>query len=257
MNANRETIKVSAMIFDLDGTLVQTERLKALSYAKAAVELRPDLNEAEVVKAFKDVVGLPRHEVAQRLTERFDLAPAAAERKEELGVQAAWQVLVQLRLRIYQRMLDDRDTLLQHRWPHSLALLKRARQTGCKTALATMSHCEEVRRILEVLDLRESFDFIATRDDVEHGKPNPEIYTLISRELSVAPAECLVIEDSPAGVQAAVAAGMKVVALATPMTRARLHDLGLLPSEWIVDAPDDLLRTVADVFGCDPVGGGG
>lgn len=246
-------MEISAMIFDLDGTLVQTERLKALSYAKAAVELRSDLDGAEVIKAFKDVVGLPRHEVAQRLIERFDLAPAAAEQTEELGVQTPWQVLVQLRLRIYERMLHDPATLLQHRWPHSLALLRQARERGCKTALATMSRCEQVRRILVVLELRESFDFIATRDDVEHGKPDPEIYTLISRELAVAPAKCLVIEDSPAGVRAAVAAGMKVVALATPMTRAHLHDLGLLPSEWIVDAPEDLLRAVAELFGCDPV----
>ncbi|MGD8866914.1 MAG: HAD family phosphatase [Gemmatimonadales bacterium] len=256
MIGNRETIKLSAIIFDLDGTLVQTERLKALSYAKAAVELRPDLDEAEIVKAFKDVVGLPRHEVAQRLTERFDLATVAAEREEELGVQTPWQVLVQLRLQIYERMLDDPSTILHHSWPHSLALLRQARERGCKTALATMSHCEQVRRILDVLDLRGSFDFIATRDDVEHGKPDPEIYTLISRELAVAPAQCLVIEDSAAGVQAASAARMKVVALATSVTREHLHDLGLLPSEWIVDEPDDLLRTVDEVFGCEPAGGG-
>jgi beta-phosphoglucomutase len=64
---------IRAMIFDLDGTLVQTERLKALSYAHATVELCPyTLSEAEAVEAFKDVVGLPRREVAQALVERFD-----------------------------------------------------------------------------------------------------------------------------------------------------------------------------------------
>jgi phosphoglycolate phosphatase-like HAD superfamily hydrolase len=64
---------IRAMIFDLDGTLVQTERLKALSYARATVELCPyTLSEAEAVEAFKDVVGLPRREVAQALVERFD-----------------------------------------------------------------------------------------------------------------------------------------------------------------------------------------
>ena len=52
---------IQAMIFDLDGTLVQTERLKALSYARAAVELCPhDIREIDVVEAFKDVVGLSR-----------------------------------------------------------------------------------------------------------------------------------------------------------------------------------------------------
>ena len=56
---------IKAMIFDLDGTLVQTERLKALSYARAAMELCPySLSEADAVAAFKDFVGLSRHEVA-------------------------------------------------------------------------------------------------------------------------------------------------------------------------------------------------
>ena len=65
---------IRAMIFNLDGTLVQTERLKALSYARAAVELCPhELTEEEVIDAFKDVVGLPRWEVATALVKRFGL----------------------------------------------------------------------------------------------------------------------------------------------------------------------------------------
>ena len=55
---------IRAFVFDLDGTLVETEELKALSYARAAAELRPDLNEGEVTEAFKDLVGLSRQEVA-------------------------------------------------------------------------------------------------------------------------------------------------------------------------------------------------
>ena len=56
---------IRALIFDLDGTLVQTERLKALSYAGAAIELSPhQISEGQVVEAFKEVVGLARQEVA-------------------------------------------------------------------------------------------------------------------------------------------------------------------------------------------------
>jgi phosphoglycolate phosphatase-like HAD superfamily hydrolase len=55
---------IRAFVFDLDGTLVETEELKALSYARAAAELRPDLDEREVMEAFKDLVGLSRQEVA-------------------------------------------------------------------------------------------------------------------------------------------------------------------------------------------------
>ena len=66
------------MIFDLDGTLVQTEKLKAISYAKAAVELCPsELQEVQVIEAFKGVVGLPRREVGKRLVDRFGLETKA------------------------------------------------------------------------------------------------------------------------------------------------------------------------------------
>ncbi len=65
---------IRAMIFDLDGTLVQSERLKALSCARAVVELCSDeISETAVIEALKDVVGLPRRQVASVLVERFNL----------------------------------------------------------------------------------------------------------------------------------------------------------------------------------------
>jgi beta-phosphoglucomutase-like phosphatase (HAD superfamily) len=110
-----------------------------------------------------------------------------------------------------------------------------------------MSRCQEAQRVLEILDLREAFDFVATRDDVEHGKPNPEIYQLVARELGVAASECLVIEDSPTGVKAALSAGMHVVAVSTPFTREGLHRADLLPTGHIVDDPADLIQVVEHV----------
>lgn len=236
---------IQAMIFDLDGTLVQTERLKALSYARAAVELCPHtLSEAEVVEAFKEVVGLPRREVAQALVERFDLEEKARARVDKFGVSAPWQAFVQVRLRIYEDMLADPQVLRSNQWPHNVALLNEARRTGCWTALATMSRCEQARHVLGVLDLAETFDFIATRDDVEHGKPDPKIYQLVARELDVPPAECLVIEDSPSGVKAALAAGMWCIAVTTPFTRQRIHAERLLDEGWTVDDPATLTAVV-------------
>ncbi len=77
---------IEGVIFDLDGTLVKTEELKARSYAEAAVELRPDLEAAEVLQAFSQVVGRSRREVATTLLEAFDLSGPARERMEEFGV---------------------------------------------------------------------------------------------------------------------------------------------------------------------------
>ncbi len=236
---------IQAMIFDLDGTLVQTERLKAISYAHAAVELCPDgLTEAQVIEAFKEVVGLSRQEVAATLMERFGLEDAARARMAEFGVNTPWQGFVQVRLRIYEAMLADPEVLRSNRWPHSVALLHQARRDGCRTGLATMSYCAQVRRVLEVLDLSDAFDFVATRDDVEQGKPDPEIYLLVSCELDVPPDRCLIIEDSPSGVKAALAAGMWCIAVTTPFTHQAVHAERLLDERWIVDDPAALTAVV-------------
>jgi beta-phosphoglucomutase-like phosphatase (HAD superfamily) len=89
---------------------------------------------------------------------------------------------------------------------------------------------------------------VATRDDVEKGKPDPEIYNLVATELFVDPADCLVVEDSLSGVMAALSAGMKVVAIATPFTGQSLHASGLLPPDLIVDDSHLVAAAVARIF---------
>ena len=240
---------IKAVIFDLDGTLVQTEKLKARSYARAAVELCPnELSEQEVVGAFKDVVGLSRREVATKLVERFGLEQRARERMDDFGVGKPWQSYVQLRLAIYNDMLADPETILNNRWERAIALLERVRARGCKTGLATMSHCEQTRRVLNILGLNDAFGFVATRDDVDNAKPDPEIYHLVMKELGERPETSLVIEDSPAGVEAALSAGTTVIAVSTPFTRERLHALDRLPKNRIVDERDELMKVVEQLF---------
>lgn len=240
---------IEAMIFDLDGTLVQTEKLKALSYARAAIELCPhSITEDDVIEAFKSVVGLSRREVAIAMMERFGLEERTRQRQSELGVSAPWQVFVQIRLKYYSDMLADPNTIHSYQWAHNVALLHHARATGCKTGLATMAYCPQVTRILDVLGLTDAFDFVASRDDVNHGKPNPEIYQLVAHELQVAPRHCLVIEDSPAGVESAFAAGMNVIAVSTPFTREGLRLVDGLRSKWIVDDPERLMPVVHEAF---------
>jgi HAD superfamily hydrolase (TIGR01509 family) len=240
---------IQAMIFDLDGTLVQTERLKAISYARAIHDLCPNsVAEDEVIAAFKDVVGLPRREVALALVERFDLEQRAEEHLEEFGVASAWQAFVQIRLKYYAELLSDPQLLIDNQWPHNRELLRTARRQGCKTALATMSRCEQAMRVLDSLKLHAEFDFVATRDDVEMGKPDPEIYHLVAGELGVLEKECLVIEDSPSGVRAALSAGMRCIAVTTPFTENSIHEQGLLDERWIVDDPVELSSVVQDIF---------
>jgi beta-phosphoglucomutase-like phosphatase (HAD superfamily) len=235
---------IKAFLFDMDGTLVQTEILKAVSYAKSAHELQPSLREEEVIDAFKDVVGLSRKEVAQKLMERFNLEKEAGARMKTLNLQQPWQVLVQLRMEIYDSMISDPEILNKHLCPYNLGLLKWVRQNTYPTGLGTQSQRPETMRILEILDIKQDFNFIATREDVENPKPDPEIYNLLASELNVLPGDCLVIEDSASGVKAALAAGMRCIAVTTDLTREGVHKMGQPDGLWIVDSPPELLGVV-------------
>jgi beta-phosphoglucomutase-like phosphatase (HAD superfamily) len=113
-----------------------------------------------------------------------------------------------------------------------------------------MSFCTQVQRVLSILKLDDVFDFVASRDDVENGKPDPEIYLLVADQLGIPPSECLVIEDSPAGVKAALAAGMACIAVSTPFTKQALHATGIIDDRWIVDDPDTLLAVVDRTMAC-------
>ena len=85
-----------------------------------------------------------------------------------------------------------------------------------------------------------------TREDVKQPKPDPEIYLLAAQRLGVEPQDCLVLEDSPNGVRAGVAAGMNVIAVATPFTVAGLHTSQVLEHAWVVHEADQLLNVVQD-----------
>ncbi|MEZ4702285.1 MAG: HAD family phosphatase [Rhodothermales bacterium] len=230
--------QLSAVIFDLDGTLVNTERLKAQSYARAAQTLSATpIDEQVFFDAFEDVVGRSRHEVGEALMRRFQLEAGAQRAMGELGVASPLDAYLTIRLRIYDEILADPRIIPDNVFPHTLAVLRRAVEKGLATGLATMSHREQTHRILETLGLFDAFDVIATREDVERGKPDPEIYIHVARHMNRPPEHCLVIEDSVAGVEAGIAAGMTVVAVSTPFTKERLIQADLLPPEQLIHDP--------------------
>jgi len=239
---------VRAFIFDLDGTLVETEHLKALSYAKAAQDLCPDCaTEQEVLQAFKEVVGKSRHEVAQHIVEKFHLQDAASRRMNEFGVSTPWQTYVQIRLRIFDRMIEDPQTIRDSACSRTIDLLHRVRTMGCRTALTTASSCSRTQLMLRELGLRREFEFVATTDDVEHAKPDPEIYHLVLGELKLPPDECVALEDSLPGIQAAVAAGVPCIAVTTDFTRDVVHKACPVDPRWIVDDPAMLESTAMEL----------
>ena len=226
---------IEAIIFDLDGTLVQTEPLRALSHARTALALSTDsFSEADVFEACREWVGLSHVETVLGLMERFGLQEAARARMSEFGASAPWQVFAALDRRFYAEMISDPGTVCQAQMPHAVALLHDVRERGFRTGLATMSARAEVDRVLAALGLGQAFEFIATCEDVEDAKPDPEIFQLVARRLAVAPAACLVIEDSSAGVRAALAAGMECIAVPSGFARDPVDLARLLDPRWVV-----------------------
>lgn len=239
---------IRAIVFDLDGVLVQSEKLKAQAYAITVQQLR-GLSEPDprAIEAYRTVVGAAREVAAQFVVDELGLEPDLRPAMEEYRVSEPWQALTEMRTAIYNDMVADPQVLRDNQWPHTVGLLRLAKETGCRTGLATSSSRDMTLHALRALDVERSLDLVLTREDVQKPKPDPEIYLLAARRFDLSPKECLVIDDSPNGVRAGVAAGMNVIAFATPFTIKGLHDSQVLGHDRILHDSDELLKMVRRV----------
>ncbi len=100
------------------------------------------------------------------------------------------------------------------------ALLRDAQALGLGRAVASSSSCGWVDGWLRRHGIRHLLDVVVARDDVRRTKPDPELFLLAASRLGVEPHACLVFEDSPNGMRAALAAGMRCVAVLNALTRS-------------------------------------
>ncbi len=207
------------LAFDLDGTLIRSEELKAQSYAWAAAQLRPGIDRDEVEAAYGHLVGFSREQISRSLVDTFALAPEAIDHAS--GAEP-WQTYVGIRLQRYRAMLADGNLVRANTWPHAAALLHRARDLAERVALVTTSECWAATAVLDALDWHSYFDVVVTADDVPNVKPDPAGYRLALAKLGAHPEHALTIEDSPSGLRAALAAGIRPLAVPTGYTRDRV-----------------------------------
>jgi len=225
---------IKAIFFDLDGTLIQTEVLKANSYASALHELTyGEISKNSVLDIFNAFVGRSRQEVVLGLSEHFK--NTLRKHLDTDNTSVIGKQLIEKRLQIYHNILEDNQLLSKHFCPFTLGLFHRLHQDHFSVVLATMSHLPEAKKVTEAMGIYHKFDLVLTRDDVENGKPEPDIYLKAKTVLELETTECLVIEDSVNGILAAQNANMPVFAVTNSITRKSVHDCKLLQPDFIVD----------------------
>ena len=177
-----------AIIFDCDGTLADTMPLHYKAWRETLDALGCPFPEAQ----FYAWGGVPAREIIERLNAEHGLSlppMETAHRKEA----AYFLLLPQVR-------------------PIAEVVAEAARFRGvCPLAVASGGLRFVVEATLDTLGIRDWFEVIATADDVDRGKPNPDIFLFAAQRLGVTPADCVVYEDAPAGWEAARRAGMPVV----------------------------------------------
>ncbi|WP_298394977.1 HAD family phosphatase [Sphingobium sp.] len=214
---------IRAVIFDMDGTLLETEAVHRNAFAQTAQALGWPMSDALLLS----MVGIHRDENERMLAEHmgpdFPLARFYAD--SDALFEAAVDAGIPLR-------------------PGALLLLDHLAQAGIAMALATSTAAPYAQQRLEKTGLLPYFDVIVTRSDVERPKPHPEPYLLAAQRLGVDPAHAVAVEDSYAGVRSATAAGIATVMvpdLLPPTEELVLACAQVLPS--LTDLRDLLLAT--------------
>ncbi|WP_371680444.1 HAD family hydrolase [Streptomyces sp. NBC_01276] len=198
---------LDAVIFDLDGTLVDSVRPDFLACGALFAEYGQRLPREFWAR---EVCGRPEGYPALFALLRGAsgaAAPDDAALRRRLG--QLWEV----------HMTPELVRLL----PGVPGALERARAAGLRLAVASSSDGDWVRRWLRHYGLGRHFDAVVTGDDVTRRKPDPEAYLTAAAALGAEPGRCLAVEDSLIGVAAARAAGMTVVAVPTALTRGLDH----------------------------------
>lgn len=182
-----------ALLFDLDGTLVDTMPLHFRAYAEVLARRGLHLEEADFMAA----IGEP----ARKAIPRFLLAAGARTVVDEDIAKIHEQ-----KKQVFEGYLKN-DSLLT--LPAAVILdCARGRK---RLGLVSSGNRAGVMQVISAMGWSDSFDIIVSGDDVANGKPHPESFLAAANSLQVAPPRCLVLEDTKAGLAAGAAAGMQVL----------------------------------------------
>lgn len=190
---------IEAVVFDLDGLLVDSEPIQIEAWRQFLAGHERTLDDGLLGEMF----GLPVRDSSRLVAQRLNLA------LEPSDIMAG-------RDEVFFELLHGNVRPM----PGAIELIHQLHELGVKLGLATSGHRRYVSIVLAELGLDQAFDAEVTSDDIEHGKPAPDIYLEAAKQLDVDPARCVALEDAPLGIASAIAAGMYCLAVPNEQTES-------------------------------------
>lgn len=194
---------MSAVIFDMDGVLVESMDLDLAVWQGMLKDHGIDFSEAD----YKAVTGMKSRDIFKKfLPDLTEVACAElGEQKEERFIEYAQKWSLQLVEGVVE-------------------FITKLQQDAVPISVATGANARKAAQVLRMFSLEPYFPVVVTSDDVTRGKPFPDLFLEAAKRLRVAPRDCVVIEDGVKGVVAAHAAGMKCIAITTSHSKEELRE---------------------------------
>ncbi len=196
---------IQAVIFDLDGVIVDTAHYHFVAWKRLAKELGIDFNEQDN----EQLKGVSRMRSLEIILELGNLRLSQEEMDRLAAKKNQWFVE-------YINAMKPNEI-----FPGVKEMIQKIQADGIKIALASSS--KNADTVLTLLNIKNLFDVIVDGTMITNTKPDPEIFLLAAKKLNISPSQCLVFEDAEAGVEAAVAAGMKCVGVGSPQQLSKAN----------------------------------
>lgn len=184
-------MEIKAVLFDMDGLMVDTESLSTEAFINSAKAQGYNMTKEETLK----VLGFTKASIYQFWIDYFQ------------GTNVDGKKLVDDHYEYIENVLY---TVGPEKMPYVEELLKYLRENNYKIAVASSSDTADIKNNLEKTKLEKYIDEIASGAEVENGKPAPDVFLLAAKRLGVDPKDCLILEDSKAGIKAGKASGAMV-----------------------------------------------
>jgi HAD superfamily hydrolase (TIGR01509 family) len=208
-------VAARAVIFDMDGVIVDSEPYSMQALIDVLRQYGIDPSEEEIRRSY-----------GRRIRDDF------ADYFSRHGVTAHLETAIARKEARYYHLAAGH----LKPFPGVMRLLKRLSARGYGLALASSGDRVKVAFGMQALSLDRTFETVICGNDVTRSKPDPEIYLLAAQRLQIPPAECVAIEDAPAGVEAAKRAGMRCIAVTNSVAREQLQQADLI----VASLADDL-----------------